>query len=198
MTFVSNGTADPARRTRRCHELKRCAAQTAGGLGDRRPSGRLLGQVLEHPAALALPEDPDRQARDERARNRDQDDPVQRCARGKDPAADDDAAPGADVAHAVRPAGAERAHPGREYVGHVSVQIPQEHDDADVHDDVQRDHGRGAVHVIQAEPAAGEDDGSGEHGGPALDPVPDQRVERVNAGRDQAGPAVSAKTKLAL
>ena len=117
------------------------------GSGHRRPlrptvARGLLGQLLQHALALALPKSP-----------------IIRPGTS---------APGI-VIRMIQFSGAPGAntHP--------------QHHDANVHDDVQRDHGRSAVHVVEAEPAAGEDDGPDEDADPALDPVADQRVEGERA-----------------
>ncbi len=64
--------------------------ERAGGL-DLPAAQRLSGQFFERAAALALPEDRDQDAGDERARNRDQPDPAQRRGRGEDRSAEEDA-----------------------------------------------------------------------------------------------------------
>ena len=55
----------------------------------------VLGQLFEGAVALASPEDPDDEAGQQRARIRDQRDPVQREARQEDVPGEESAAPGA-------------------------------------------------------------------------------------------------------
>jgi hypothetical protein len=64
-------------------------------------------------SALAPPEDPDQEGGQQRARDRDEQEEGPRIAHGEELPGDQDAAPGAEVADAVAPAGAQRPHLGR-------------------------------------------------------------------------------------
>src|SRR5690242_20660446 len=132
---------------------------------------RLPGQLFERAAALAFPEDRDHGGGQERARYGNQQDPAQRRGRGEDHSAEQDAAPGTEVAHAVGPAGAQRAHPGRVVAGYVHphAELPQR--DADRRHDKEGDQSRGVVGSVDALPAAGEHDGTRELGVFSLDPL---------------------------
>src|SRR5271163_3223782 len=97
---------------------------TARPAAQRLLAQHLLGQFFQRAVALVLPEDRDQNARDERARDRDEHEEARRRGHAKERSGDQDTAPGAEVAHAVGPAGAQRAHPGRVVLRDVHVHAP--------------------------------------------------------------------------
>src|ERR1700722_990834 len=105
---------------------------------------RLLGQLLERAGALVLPEDRDQDAGQERARDRDEYEEGPRVGHGEERPGDQDAAPGAQVADAVGPARAQRAHPGRVVLRDVHVHAPQPQRQADPRKTVEDVHAPGA------------------------------------------------------
>ncbi len=78
--------------------------ERVGGPAVYRPG--LPGHLLKRAGVLALPEGRDQEAGEERARDRDEHDEVPRRGRAEERSGDQDAAPGAEVADAVGPAGA--------------------------------------------------------------------------------------------
>lgn len=65
---------------------------------------------LSATAALAYPEGSDQGGGQERAGDRDQQDPAERCRRGEDRSAEQETASGTEAARAPGPAGAQAAH----------------------------------------------------------------------------------------
>src|SRR6202012_714143 len=106
---------------------------------------------------------------------------------------DQHAAPGAQVADAVGPAGAQRPHPGRVVLRDVHVHAPQPQRQADVGDAVEDVDADAAVHLVQAPVRARVHDGPDELGPFPFQPVAEVGVEQVHGRGGHAGPGTQGE-----